>query len=133
MARAPLQFWFEFASTYSYPAASRVGALAAAAGAALEWRPFLLGPIFRDQGWNDSPFNVYPVKGRYMWRDLERLCAAHEPGKPRGPHAETGDPRRQHRVLRKDRRLAEGHAHERARARDVVPHVRAARRVQVVR
>jgi 2-hydroxychromene-2-carboxylate isomerase len=77
MARAPLQFWFEFASTYSYPAASRVGALAAAAGAALEWRPFLLGPIFRDQGWNDSPFNVYPVKGRYMWRDLERLCAAH--------------------------------------------------------
>ena len=39
------------------------------------WRPFLLGPIFQRQGWNDSPFNVYPVKGRYMWRDLERICA----------------------------------------------------------
>jgi 2-hydroxychromene-2-carboxylate isomerase len=38
------------------------------------WEPFLLGPIFVQQGWNDSPFNVYPAKGRYMWRDLERLC-----------------------------------------------------------
>ena len=38
------------------------------------WEPFLLGPIFAQQGWNDSPFNVYPAKGRYMWRDLERLC-----------------------------------------------------------
>jgi 2-hydroxychromene-2-carboxylate isomerase len=70
----PLQFWFEFASTYSYPAAMRIGARASAAGIAVEWRPFLLGPIFQAQGWNDSPFNVYPVKGRYMWRDLERIC-----------------------------------------------------------
>ena len=44
---------------------------------ALVWRPFLLGPIFADQGWDDSPFNLYPVKGRYMWRDLERLCEKH--------------------------------------------------------
>src|SRR5262247_2473617 len=44
-------------------------------GCALRWRPFLLGAIFKKQGWNDSPFNVYPVKGRYMWRDMERLCA----------------------------------------------------------
>ena len=35
----------------------------------------MLGPIFQEQGWNDSPFNVYPAKGRYMWRDMERLCA----------------------------------------------------------
>jgi len=41
----------------------------------LEWRPFLLGPIFQAQGWNDSPFNIYAAKGRYMWRDLERICA----------------------------------------------------------
>jgi 2-hydroxychromene-2-carboxylate isomerase len=75
---APLQFWFEFASTYSYPAAARVGRAAAEAGVALEWKPFLLGPIFQAQGWNESPFNIYPVKGRYMWRDLERLCAKHE-------------------------------------------------------
>jgi 2-hydroxychromene-2-carboxylate isomerase len=72
---APLEFWFEFASTYSYPAAMRVGAAAERAGVPLVWKPFLLGPIFAAQGWNDSPFNVYPVKGRYMWRDLERICA----------------------------------------------------------
>src|SRR5439155_1430717 len=32
-------------------------------------------PCAQNQGWNDSPFNLYPAKGRYMWRDLERLCA----------------------------------------------------------
>ncbi len=69
-----LEFWFEFASTYSYLAASRIEQLANAAGVVIVWRPFLLGPIFSSQGWNDSPFNVYPVKGRYMWRDMERLC-----------------------------------------------------------
>jgi len=74
-ARPRFEFWFEFASTYSYPAAMRVEALAAEAGVELAFRPFLLGPIFAAQGWNDSPFNLYPVKGRYMWRDLERLCA----------------------------------------------------------
>jgi 2-hydroxychromene-2-carboxylate isomerase len=71
-----LEFWFEFASTYSYPAALRVEEACAAAGVTLRWRPFLLGPIFAAQGWNDSPFNIYPAKGRYMWRDLERICAA---------------------------------------------------------
>jgi len=44
----------------------------------VQWRPFLLGAIFQKQGWNDSPFNIYPAKGRYMWRDLERLCASLE-------------------------------------------------------
>ena len=71
-----VEFWFEFASSYSYPAASRVEGAARAAGIGLAWRPFLLGPIFRAQGWSDSPFNLYPAKGRYMWRDLERVCAA---------------------------------------------------------
>jgi len=70
-----LDFWFEFASTYSYPAAARIADLAGRAGVRVNWRPFLLGPIFGSQGWNDSPFNIYPVKGRYMWRDLERVCA----------------------------------------------------------
>jgi len=74
MGRRPLEFWFEFASTYSYPAALRIASVAGEVGVPVVWRPFLLGPIFRDQGWNDSPFNVYPAKGRYMWRDLERLC-----------------------------------------------------------
>src|SRR5580698_9051197 len=73
---ASAEFWYEFASTYSYPAALRVAALADERGVSLVWRPFLLGPIFSAQGWRDSPFNVYPAKGRYMWRDVERTCAA---------------------------------------------------------
>jgi 2-hydroxychromene-2-carboxylate isomerase len=74
----PIQFWFEFASTYSYPAAMRIERAATARGVALEWKPFLLGPIFAAQGWSDSPFNLFPAKGRYMWRDLARICEARE-------------------------------------------------------
>lgn len=69
-----VEFWFEFASTYSYPAAMRIEAQAAKCGVQVAWRPFLLGPIFQQQGWNDSPFNIYPAKGQYMWRDMERIC-----------------------------------------------------------
>lgn len=67
-----LTFWFEFASPYSYLAASRIGPLAAAADVEVTWRPFLLGPIFRDQGWKTSPFNIFRAKGENMWRDVER-------------------------------------------------------------
>src|SRR5215470_1205117 len=70
-----VDFWFDFASTYSYPAAMRVAALAEAAAVRVRFRPFLLGPIFKAQGWTTSPFNLYPAKGNHMWRDLERLCA----------------------------------------------------------
>jgi 2-hydroxychromene-2-carboxylate isomerase len=73
---AGIEFWYEFGSTYSYPAAMRIERLAAGAGVAVRWRPFLLGPIFKAYGWNDSPFNIFAAKGRYMWRDLERICAA---------------------------------------------------------
>src|SRR5262249_13762518 len=70
-----LDFWFDFASSYSYPAVMRIAPLAAKAGITVRFRPFLLGPIFKAQGWDTSPFNLYPAKGRYMWRDIERLCA----------------------------------------------------------
>jgi 2-hydroxychromene-2-carboxylate isomerase len=71
---AVLDFWFDFASTYSYPTALRIGGLAGKAGIEVRFRPFLLGPIFKAHGWNTSPFNLYPAKGRHMWRDLERTC-----------------------------------------------------------
>jgi 2-hydroxychromene-2-carboxylate isomerase len=76
MPQPTLDFWFEFASTYSYPAAMRIGALAKAHGVSVRWRPFLLGPLFKASGWTTSPFNIFQSKGRYMWRDLERICAA---------------------------------------------------------
>jgi 2-hydroxychromene-2-carboxylate isomerase len=70
----PLDFWFDFASTYSYPAMMRIAPLAREAGVTVRYRPFLLGPLFKAQGWDTSPFNLYAAKGRNMWRDLERLC-----------------------------------------------------------
>jgi len=73
-----IEFWFEFGSTYTYPAAMRIEMLAADRRVAVTWRPFLLGPIFRQQGLTDSPFNINPAKGRYMWRDVERICAAQD-------------------------------------------------------
>jgi 2-hydroxychromene-2-carboxylate isomerase len=71
MASKPIEFWYEFASTYSYVAMEKV----ARSSRPFQHRPFLLGPLFAAQGLKDSPFNVFPVKGRYMWRDMERLCA----------------------------------------------------------
>lgn len=74
-----MEFWFDFASTYSYVAALRVEAACAEAGVSLEHKPFLLGPIFQEQlAIKDSPFNVWPARGAYMWRDLERLCEKHQ-------------------------------------------------------
>lgn len=75
MSNKQLEFWFEFGSTYSHLSAARIEKVSVEAGVRVAWKPFLLGPIFRDQGWNDSPFNIYPAKGLYMWRDMERLCA----------------------------------------------------------
>lgn len=70
-----LVFWYEFASTYSYLTIMRIDAEASRAGVAVEWRPFLLGPIFVAQWWTTSPFNIYPAKGRYMVRDIGRIAA----------------------------------------------------------
>ncbi|MBL4802620.1 MAG: 2-hydroxychromene-2-carboxylate isomerase [Emcibacter sp.] len=67
-----IEFWYEFASTYSYLAAERIQSLAQSNGMDIAWRPFLLGPIFKSQGWDTSPFGIYKAKGNYMWRDIER-------------------------------------------------------------
>lgn len=71
-----LDFWYEFASTYSYLSVMRIEQEAERARVELNWKPFLLGPIFKAQGWDTSPFNIYPAKGRYMARDVARACAA---------------------------------------------------------
>lgn len=75
-AKPIVEFFYEFASTYSYLSAMRIDSLAEQAGVAIVWRPFLLGPIFAAQGWTTSPFNLYPAKGRYMVRDIERIAKA---------------------------------------------------------
>jgi 2-hydroxychromene-2-carboxylate isomerase len=70
-----LEFWYDFASTYSYLSAMRIEELGREHGVEIVWRPFLLGPIFKAQGWDNSPFSLYPAKGRYMVRDIQRIAA----------------------------------------------------------
>jgi 2-hydroxychromene-2-carboxylate isomerase len=72
---APIAFWFEFGSNYSYLSVMRIEALARDAGVALQWKPFLLGPIFRELGWQSSPFAEQKEKGEYVWRDMARRAA----------------------------------------------------------
>ncbi|CAN5230353.1 2-hydroxychromene-2-carboxylate isomerase [soil metagenome] len=74
MPKPVLDFWFEFSSVYSFLAAMRIAPLADAAGVQVRWKPFLLGPIFTKQGMNDSPFNLYPMKGQHMIRDVQRIA-----------------------------------------------------------
>jgi len=52
----------------------RIEEVAAKKDIKVQWNPFLLGPVFKSLGWEDSPFNIYPIKGAYMWRDMERIC-----------------------------------------------------------
>jgi 2-hydroxychromene-2-carboxylate isomerase len=73
---ARIDFWYDPASSYSFLSALRIEGLARDAGVDVGWRPFLLGPIFKQQGWTTSPFNLYPAKGRYMVRDIERVAAS---------------------------------------------------------
>jgi len=78
MSRPPppaIEFWFDFASNYSYLSALRIEEAAARHGVAVHWRPFMLGPIFQAIGWNTSPFVQQQHKGRYVWQDMQRQCA----------------------------------------------------------
>lgn len=88
-----IEFWFEFASTYSYLSALRLPGAAAKMGIEITWNPFLLGPIFAAQGWDTSPFNIYAAKGNYMWRDMERRA------EKLGLTVKRPDPFPQHSVL----------------------------------
>ena len=73
-----MEFWYAFASPYSWMAAERIGDLAAAAGVTVRWRPFLIGPILRLRPGNPSPFqNAPPAQRAYRQRDAERLCATY--------------------------------------------------------
>ncbi|MDB5812077.1 MAG: 2-hydroxychromene-2-carboxylate isomerase family protein [Betaproteobacteria bacterium] len=72
--RREIEFWFDFASNYSYLSVMRIEDAAAATGATVVWRPFLLGPIFKSFGWDNSPFVLQHEKGDYMWKDMAREC-----------------------------------------------------------
>ena len=43
-------------------------------GVRIAWEPFLLGPIFRALGMENSPFVLQKEKGAYVQQDMARLC-----------------------------------------------------------
>lgn len=85
---AELEFWYEFASPYSYFAAERIGPMAEAAGVTVHWRPVFVGPIFRAMGHDTSPVVDNPQKWAYLKRDVVRQAARH--GLPIAPRGEGG-------------------------------------------
>ncbi len=68
-----LEFFFDVGSPYSYLAATQLDDLRRRTGAAIRWRPFLLGGVFKATG-NEMPARV-PAKARWMLGDLHRWAA----------------------------------------------------------
>lgn len=69
----PMQFWYDFASPYAWLAAERLATLREPA---VEWIPFIIGPILRLRPDNPSPLqNAPPAQRAYRRRDVERLAA----------------------------------------------------------
>ncbi len=75
MTDAPeIEFWLEFASNYSYLSVMRIETEARRHDTRIVWKPFLLGPIFRALGMENSPFVLQKEKGAYVWQDMARQC-----------------------------------------------------------
>lgn len=70
--REPILFYFEFSSPYGYLAAEKIDALAAKHGRDVVWKPFLLGPIFKETG--SQPLLGIPLKGAYALHDMKRAA-----------------------------------------------------------
>ncbi len=71
-----IEFWYDFASPYSYMAAERIGRLAADAGVVVRWQPFVIGPILKLRpGHASATQDAPPAQKAYRRRDVERSCA----------------------------------------------------------
>lgn len=72
---AAIEFYFDLSSPYGYLAAQRIDALAAKHGRAVDWRPVLLGAMFKETGM--APLTEIPLKGEYSKRDFARSARFH--------------------------------------------------------
>jgi 2-hydroxychromene-2-carboxylate isomerase len=68
-----VEYFFDFGSPTSYLAWTQLPKIAADAGAQIDWRPMLLGGVFKATG-NASPVSV-AAKGRWMNQDIARWAA----------------------------------------------------------
>ncbi len=69
---APIDFYFDFSSPYGYFAAKKIDQLAARHKREVNWRPFLLGAVFKIT--KMQPLLDYPIKSDYMKRDWARFA-----------------------------------------------------------
>ncbi len=67
---APIEFYFDFTSPYSYLASEQIEGTAARHGRTVAFRPILLGAVFRVSG--QRPLLEIPLKGDYSRRDFAR-------------------------------------------------------------
>jgi 2-hydroxychromene-2-carboxylate isomerase len=67
---APIDFYFDYSSPYGYFAAMKIDALAAKHGRSVNWKPILLGAVFKVTG--AQPLTTLPLKGDYALRDILR-------------------------------------------------------------
>lgn len=67
---APIEFYFDFSSPYSYLAAEKIDTLAARHGREVNWHPILLGAVF--QHYNTTSLVKQPGQGDYALRDMAR-------------------------------------------------------------
>ncbi|MBA3776904.1 MAG: DsbA family protein, partial [Betaproteobacteria bacterium] len=72
---APIDFYFDFSSPYGYLASRKIEELAAKHGREVNWRPVLLGAIFKTTG--GAPLTQIPLKGDYSKRDFARSARFH--------------------------------------------------------
>lgn len=67
-----IEIWFEFGSTYSYLSVMRIEDIAPTYNVHVVWRPFMMGPLFKELGWQGSPFLEQKEKRDNMWVDMAR-------------------------------------------------------------
>jgi 2-hydroxychromene-2-carboxylate isomerase len=72
MTKAPIEFWFDFGSSYAYFASLEVEALAAKHGREVVWRPFMLGTAFEVTG--ARGLSRTPLKRDYAGHDWRRIA-----------------------------------------------------------
>lgn len=69
---APVDFYFDFSSPYGYFAAAKIDEIAARHKRGVNWRPFLLGAVYKIT--KMQPLVDYPIKRDYMKRDWQRFA-----------------------------------------------------------
>lgn len=84
MATKQVDFYFDVGSPAAYLAWTQLPRLVRAAGARVEYKPFLLGGVFHATG-NRSPTEV-AAKGKYMMDDLQRFAARYGVEFNHNPH-----------------------------------------------